>query len=368
MSTHGVSIEGKDARVGVARFAGSVAPGLDASTNRLRRCVARLLTIAFLGLFGVGLSSTALNRNGLTSGLDMKRVGPVLGMTTVSMALLATWLAFMRWREDHDLLSGRLAAAIPCLVWASQSISSPVLLTEPLSRQEPSILRMAAGVVGTLLVVVDLARPERPFLSSLRQRLVAALLASVVAGGLTASVLRRPRLFIDVRQLSALRVFPVLWMLLGAALLVRGWRSGRALRRSLGLAVVLLAVAQVVGAPVLTQNDSIRAFSSGCLGLTSVVVLLGGLGYNLQEAASLQRARLVAAQFDVAQNANRLDGERLSYSLKSHDQKAALLAIEAVIGLLDRRPSILHPELVSATPRHKSSNASARRARGNFYR
>lgn len=96
--------------------------------------------------------------------------------------------------------------------------------------------------------------------------------------------------------------------------------------------------------------------------MVSVLVLLGGLSFNLRQAYEGQRRRLLAAELEAAQGASRLEADRLFNSRKAHDQKAALLSIEAVIKLLESS------EAIDPAARQRLCDAATdelRRLRGN---
>ena len=363
---HALSIVGR-----VAGPSGSViadeqprpARGARSDAGPVWQWLQHLLSPALLVLFAVGLGSTLADAGALATETDLERIGPILATGIVSMALLATWLAFTRWREDHEVLSGRLAIAVPCLIWASQSISSPLLLAEPLTHQTPSALRVGVGVVGSWLVACDVVRRDRPVTRSF----AAGLLLSIVAASSVAAGIRwgfggRYELQSDVRRLAATVAFPALWGSVGVFVLVSARPPRRVLRRCLGTALLLLAVGELVAPPSLGVADTKRAMAGGLAGLLSVFVLLGGLGYNLRQASEGQRCRLLAAEFDAAQGASRLEADRLLHSSKAHDQKAALLSIEAVIRLLE------NSEAIDPGARQRLCDAATeelRRLRGN---
>ena len=305
------------------------------------RCVSRLLVPALLAFFGLGLLATVLDGGAWKTQVDFERVGPNLAAGIVSMTLLATWLAFMRWREDHDVLSGRMAIAMPCLIWVSQSIRSPLLLTESSARRVPSALGVGVGIVGTWLITCDLVRRHRP----VTQSYAAGLLLSIVSATSIAAAIRwgldgHPEFQSDVRRLAATTAFPALWGSLGLLMVASARAPRAALRRCLGAALVLLSLAQIVAPPGLGTTESGRAMAAGGAGFVSVLLLVAGLGYNLRQSSDAQRRRLFAAEFDAAQGADRLEAERLLNSRKAHDQKAALLSIEAVIKLLESSEAI----------------------------
>ena len=276
---------------------------------------------------------------GWTAEVSIAHIGPTLATGTVSAALLATWLAFMRWREDRHVLSGRLAIAVPCLVWFSQSISSPVLLGESAARQSPSALRVGAAIVASWLVACDLVRRDRPVVQSVAGGLLlsggsALAVAAGIKWGLRESV------HDDVQRLASTAALPAIWVMLGLATLASERRPRTVLRSCLGIALLLLVAAQVVAPPGLGVEDAGRATAAAAIGLVSVLLLLGGLSFGLRQAHEEQRHRLFAAEFEAAQRGSMLDADRLFNSCKAHDQKAALLAIEAVIHLLEKSEEI----------------------------
>ncbi len=310
-----------------------------ASVEPIRRFFERLLTPALLGLFGLGLVSAGADIRGWTTELDAQRVGPTLATGTVSAALLATWLAFMRWREDHDVLSGRLAIAVPCLLWVSQSVSSPLLLGETAARQNPSALRIGAGIVGSWLIACDLVCRHRPVTRSFAGGLLVSVGSAIaIAAGIKWGLDEASSQ--DVRRLVSTVALPAIWVLLGLLTLVRARPPQTAVRTCLGTALLLLATAQLVAPPDLRIDDAPRATAAAGVGLASVLLLLGGLSLSLRQSYEAQRRRILAAELEAAQGASRLEGDRLLNSRKAHDQKAALLAIEAVISLLEKSDAI----------------------------
>ena len=337
------------------------APATHVGVGPVGQFLERLLTPALLGLFGLGLVSVGADLGGWATEADLARAGPTLATGTVSVALLTTWLAFMRWREDHDVLSGRLAIAVPCLLWVSQSISSPLLLGESTARQSPSALRIGAGIVGSWLVACDLVCRHRPVTRSFAAGLLlsvgsALAIAAGIQWGLDA------RLYEDVRRLGSTVALPTIWALLGFLTLVSARPPRTALRSCLGAALLLLAAAQLVAPPDLRIEDARRATAAAGVGMVSVLVLLGGVSLNLRQSYEVQRRRLLSAELEAAQGASRLEADRLLNSRKAHDQKAALLAIEAVITLLEKSDAI------DPGARHRLCGAATdelRRLRGN---
>ena len=337
------------------------APPTRASVGPVGRYFERLLTPALLGLFGLGLVFVGADIGGWANEADLARAGPTLATGTVSVALLATWLAFMRWREDHDVLSGRLAIALPCLFWVSQTISSPMLLGATAERQSPSALRIGAGIVGSWLVACDLVCHHRLVTRSFAAGLLLSVgSALAVAAGIKWGL--DARLYQDVRRLVSTVALPTIWALLGFLTLVSARAPRTALRSCLGAALLLLAAAQLIAPPGLHVEDAERAAVAGGVGMVSVLVLLGGLSFNLRQAYEGQRRRLLAAELEAAQGASRLEADRLFNSRKAHDQKAALLSIEAVIKLLESS------EAIDPAARQRLCDAATdelRRLRGN---
>ncbi len=316
-------------------------PAAPAEVGPVGRFFERLPTPALLGLFGLGILSAGADFRGWATEIDLARVGPTLAIVSASVSLLATWLAYMRWRNDRDVVSGRLALAVPCLYWASQSISGPLLLGTSAERQIPSPLRIGAGLVGSWLVACDLIWRRRRMTRSF----AAGFLLSVGSAIAIASAIKwgagQPfGVENDVRRVISMVAFPALWIVLGFLTLVSARPPRTALRSCLGAALPILGAAQLIAPPGLRIEDAPRAAAAAGLGIASVLVLLGGLSYNLRQSYDLQRRRLVAVEFEAAEVSSRLEAEQLLNSCKAHDQKAALLSIEAVIRLLETSDAI----------------------------
>lgn len=296
----------------------------------------RVIAVTVLGILGAGLVSTVLDRS-WSNGIDLQRIGPILSTGIACMAMLAMWLAFQHWHAEGDALSSRLAIAIPCLAWASQGLSAPVLLSEPMARQIPAPVRIGVGVVGVFLIACEVIRPERSVVRSFAGRLCACVVSAAgLATAITWGLTGHQELQLEVRHYWATTAMPASLGILGITLLVVPVSFQSVLRRFVGVALLLLVGAQLVGRPGLGPTDTGRALVAGGLGVVALLALLGGLGHSLGLASEDQRRRLIVAQLEAAQGADVLEAERLRTSMRNHDQKAALLAVEAVINLLER--------------------------------
>ena len=194
----------------------------------------RVMTVTVLGILSVGLISTVLDGS-WSNGLDLKRIGPILSTGIASMAMLVMWLAFQRWRVDGSAFPSRLAIAIPCLAWASQSISAPVLFSESTARQVPSPVRIGAGVVGIFLIACDVVRPHWTLVRTFAGRLGACVAAVVgVALAISVGLTAHPALQVSVRLSWATTCMPASLGILGIALLVSPGSSETVLRRVVG--------------------------------------------------------------------------------------------------------------------------------------
>ena len=318
--------------IAIAERSTMAAPTL---SNFSRAFAGRVITVTVLAIISVGLLSTVLDGS-WSNGPDVERIGPILSTWIASMAMLAMWLAFQRWNTDGDALSSRLAIAIPGLAWASQGISAPVLLNEPMAHQLPGAARIGAGLVAVVLIACDVFRPQRPFGHTFTARLVASVGAAAgVATAISWGLKRHPQLQFDVRHYWSTVAMPASLGILGIAFVASRVPFQAVLRRFVGVALLLLGGAQLIGRPELEPTEAGRALLTGGLGVVAMLVLLGGLGHSLGLASEDQRRRLIIAQLDVAQGVDVLQAERLRTSMRNHDQNAALLAVEAVINLLE---------------------------------
>ena len=298
----------------------------------------RVAAPALLALFTVGLGYTVIQGDARATSDAYQRLAPLLSAAVVSLALLACGIAYLRSRNAADVLAGRLALAIPCLVWASQAIAGTHAVPDSTAVHSdvPSMLRIVIGVVGTALIASDLVSRERALIRSLVLRTLVSS-AGVAAGlGLATVALRdRSALQLDIRANVASTVLPVIWALLAVVLVLSGQSSRRLLRRCLGAFLLLLAVGQFVHPPRHIGVHGARVTFTAVAGVLALLVVVIGLGCELRAAYESQQRRLVALELDRTLAAAQQDADRLASSRRAHDQRAALLSVEAVIKLLE---------------------------------
>ncbi len=309
------------------------APRLQPSPGNL------LLSSLLIGVFAIGLSSTVLQIDRWNSRYDIGHLIPMLATVNTCLALIASWVAFMRWRHDGDLLSGRLAVAIPCLIWGSQAIvnthgatlGSPSSSTAP-----PNMLRILIGVLGTGLVLAQLLAPRRSVTTSLALRTLLCVVGVGAAAVLSAIAFKdhaaTHRAF---RAAVSSTVFPVVWIILAfALLLVRGRPADRRLHVHVSVLLALLAVGQLTRLPGQLTPDQQTLLGSTC-GSVALVGVLIGLGQQLRLWNLEQQRQLIAFEIERAVESRRRETESLTLSRKVHDQRASLLSVEAVIRVLE---------------------------------
>ena len=205
----------------------------------------------------------------------------------------------------------------------------------------PSAVRIGAGVVGCLVLACEAFRRNRRVFRSYSASILLSLVAiSAIAFGVERGYPEVGRSPFDPHRAVPLLGFPVAWTTLGLLLLFSAPTVDCVLRRSLGASVLLLALAQVVGRPPLGSPDNGRAMAAALIGLLGVFVLLFGLAFSVHQAVQRQRARVVMAELESAHTSECLRAERLLTSRNAHDQKAALLSVEAVIRLLETDDSM----------------------------
>ena len=301
-----------------------------------RRHVQFAAASVLLGLLGLGFVASSVGTSGWSRPMDVDQLVAQLVVSIALLVLLASWISFSIWRREGGLGLRRVALAAPCLFWASQSINGPIHLTGSHSGGYPSGVRIGAGVVGSLVLACEVFRPRRPVIRSYS----ASILLSIVAISASAFVVDRgfpqyTQISFDAHRVLPSLVFPVVWSALGLLLLMITPAVDCVLRRSLGASLLLLALAQVVGRPPLGLTDNGRAMAAAIIGLFGVFALLFGLAFSVHQAIERQRARVVVAELEFAQTSESLRTERLLTSRNAHDQKAALLSVEAVIRLLE---------------------------------
>ena len=332
----------------MARWAETVLSAIEAksarrSPSRVKGAESKFrFAMAFALLISGCLALAATTDEGAWSTVrDLQRLGPTLSASVMVLSFVAMWLSFLAWRGHADVLFARLTVAIPSLFWASQSVSSPLRLTEATDRQLPSAVRVALGLSGSCLIALDLVR-ERPILRSATKGLVAVGMAITA----TVAVLRwglagRLELQAGIRRTIATVVFPMAWTALGLVLLsAKKSRSDGVVRRCVGTSLLLLAASQVVAPPALGEADIRRAVLASAMGFLAMLVVLAGLARNLHVSVDAQRTRIQLTELDSARTAELLTAERFVSSLRAHDRRASLLAIEAVIHLLENTEGI----------------------------
>lgn len=288
-------------------------------------------------LFVSGLSWLILADSSKTSQAD--QIAEVLLGAVVAVGVVGTWLAFTQWSDTRDVLAGRLALALPALLWASQCLSTPAASGSsgsPLPRN----LGLGVGVVGTWLVACDVVFRERPLVRSLFARLfLAAVVSSAIAAAFQWAIGDRG-LGPDTLRPWVLG-FATVWAVLGIVELVCFSASRTVARSYLGVSLLALAISQLAayqslvdlnGGALQTTNWLIASRGTGLL---TALLVTTGLILGFRQTVDAQRRQLLAAEFTKRQSEAFHREEKLTLSRKVHDQSAALLAIETVIRLLE---------------------------------
>ena len=308
-------------------------------------------------LFG-GLGLTALQAEHSVPGGQYLHLAPVLSGATVCLSLVASWVALVTWQGSADILSGRLALAIPCLVWASQGVvGAPILANQSTySHGTPSTARIVIGVFGTALIVAHVVSRERVMTESLILRMLLGAVGLGAASLLSAIAFRHdPLLHLAIRDRVADIAFPAVWVLLAGFLTLKDGSNHRRLRGTLSAFLILLAVGQLVNPAHLHGALEGRAPLGAASGLMAVAIVLIGLGCELRASYDARQSQVVALEFERALTASQLTGDRLARSRRAHDQRAALLSVEAVIRLLE-----VDSPAVDAEARQRLSAAAAK--------
>ena len=150
------------------------APAAPRASLSLSGVPAPLASLLLL-VFTIGLGSIALQAKEWVGEERYQRLAPLLSSSTVSLALLTSWIAFLGWRNATDILTGRLALAIPSVVWASQAIVGTHVLSDraPVVHANlPTMLTLLVGLVGTGLIGADVVSGNRTVTDSLVVRTV----------------------------------------------------------------------------------------------------------------------------------------------------------------------------------------------------
>jgi signal transduction histidine kinase len=308
------------------------------ATKPARQTLRPAASSVVMVIFSIGLGATLVQTDIWDPKHGIDQVLPLLSTVNVCLALVASWVAFLRWRHDGDLLACRLAVAIPSLFWSSQAIArahSPIehilSVTAP-----PSILRIVIGAVGTGLISAQAIGDGRALTESLAIRVVICVL-SIVTITVCLTLALRFHLSLEhrLRVAASSVVFPLFWSALAIVLLLDHRHSRRRpIHFALASLLLLLSIGQITNLPGPLSLDQQAAFGSG-LGTIALVVLLVGLGHELRSSYAEQQRALIAFEIDRAVETRRREAEVLLASRRTHDQRAALLSVEAVLRVLE---------------------------------
>jgi signal transduction histidine kinase len=308
----------------------------------------RFVAPVILLVFSVGLAFSTVSTKQATSGNASEfslRASPFLSGAATCVALVVCWVAYLHWRGDGDVLSGRLALATPCVVWAAQSfrvayesakLGTPNTLGNLSRPISPSVSSVAVGVVGIVLLTSHVVSHERALSDSLLLRVLMSVIG-VVVGSLGLAVVFRndPAGHLAFRQRFASTVFPVTCVLLGAHFFLRRLPSRAVLRRCTGGFLFLTAIGLWILAQKRTGSSDVRDLLSTGTGLIGVLLVLVAFGGELRKSQESRYRQLLALELNQAIATDRLQLDRQSAKRQAHDRRSALLSVEAVVRILE---------------------------------
>ncbi len=295
------------------------------------------LSAVVMVFFSVGLGVTLIQTDAPDAKHGIDQLLILLPAVNVCLALVASWVAFLRWRHDGDLLASRLAVAIPSLYWVSHAIVQGRHPEHLLASTAPSsIIGIAIGAVGTGLIAAHAVGRGRALTNSLTARvLVCTLSFTGIAIALNIALRNHSALAHGLRVTASTIAFPTAWSLLGVLLLLKQTQPRhRRIDRCLGALLLLLSVGQITKLPGHFSLDQQAAFGT-TLATIALIVLLVGLGHELRLSYEEQQRALIAIEIDRAVAARQRTTELLHASRRTHDQRASLLSVEAVIRVLE---------------------------------
>lgn len=331
------SVEGADRTRAAERQADYLASG-------------RFVAPVILLVFSVGLGFSTMQATSWNAREVSLRASPFLSGAGACLALVVCWVAYLHWRGEGDVLSGRLALAIPCVVWASQSFrsayeSSPLgrptdlgTLSRPMS---PSVASVAVGVVAIVLLTSHVVSHQRALWDSLLLRVLMSV-TGVVVGSLGLALVFRndPAGHLAFRQRFASTVFPVSCLLFGAHFVLRRFPSRAVLRRCTGGFLFLTALglwiqAHWIHAQQESGSSDVRELLSAAIGLLGVLLVLVAFGGELRKSQESRYRQLLAHELNQAMATDQLQRDRQSAKRQAHDRHSALLSVEAVVRILE---------------------------------
>ena len=329
-------------RADVARFAPvhERTKAADRQANSLAS--SRFAAPVILLVFSVGLGLSTVQAKSWNAQELSLRVSPFLSGASACLALVVCWVAYLHWRGEGDVLSGRLALAVPCLVWASQSfrgayasvkLRSPINTALPIS---PSVASVAVGCLGIGLLSAHVLSHQRAVTDSLLIRVLIGAVGAMVGSIVLALVFRNnPAGHLAFRQRFASTVFPVACVLLGLHFFLRRLPSRAILRRSMGGFLLLSAIGLWVLTQKKTGSSDARDLLSTGTGLIGVLLVLVAFGGELRASQESRYRQLLALELNQAIATDRLQLDRQSAKRQAHDRRSALLSVEAVLRILE---------------------------------
>ncbi len=286
---------------------------------------------AILVLGVAGLAYAVVTASAPGSGVDVEHLRQHLGAAAVAingcLALTVAWISLLRHRFDRDLLSGRLALGLPCVVWAVMASSEDGL----------SIARFMLGVTGTALVLAHVLQPVRAVTHSLAARM-GLVVTGVAIGSAVLFLTSRsnPIARARLRDIVETASQPAAWVLLGCSLALAQRLSIRRYRidRRIVAAVAVCIVSVLIQVIVSPDAEIRRLITSGVMIVALLGFLLSTAG-DLCRVVAVQAHRIQSLEIDRRLEDSRRNEEALAMSRKVHDQRAALLSVEAVLRVLE---------------------------------
>jgi signal transduction histidine kinase len=284
--------------------------------------------------FGIGLGYTLLGPRSAPDRIEARDVALVLSSVVASSALVASWMALLRWRNESDPRANTLALVVPGLVLASEAVAGTRIALNG-ADHGPTIAQIAIGATATALLLSEIVRPNR---TTSRAPFLRFAVCAVVAAALTTAgklaFRDHPALENTIRRQSATVWIPVTWLIM--AVLVARWGAVFAprLRRALTVMFVALAASGAVLRADTVGSKFAAATTSAGLGAIAMISVLIGLACEAGATRDEQRRRIAILEFERSAALSKLEADRLAASRRSHDQRAALLSVEAVIHLL----------------------------------
>lgn len=317
-----------------------VAQGQDLSFSRNATTQSATKSVLFtysvpvlaVGIIAIGFARTVPSNAGWHDSVGSGRVGQYLAVVMATLAAVGAFNAFLGARGSATLLRC-LVFVIPGTVAATSGVGNSFASAafSP-SGMTPSIPQLTLGMTAAGVLVWGLLRAGRTF--GHLMTLITIVGCALTAVAVSASVdHQNSRARLSVQELLAIAALPFAWLVCAVLLLTSARSHGTKLEIATGVMFASVVVSQYVDPPGNPGVGDVRASVARAIAIGAVLAVLVGIEIERRATLDALTRRVLALTFEQAVTLAKIDSDRVAGSRRSHDQRAALLSIEAILRL-----------------------------------